>query len=464
MHSKATTARAVAEPEYANRIHNPPAPSPYDASMTAASLQMDLEDIPPFFLGRQPILDRRGATVAYELLFRPSNDNGVVVTDDRAATAAVIAHAFSDLGIDTALGGCQGFINFDAELLLSDVPELLPAESIVIEILETVEITPQILARCHALKRQGFRFALDDVTRPEELPEDVLGLIDIVKVDLAMTPANRVPALARAGKAAGVKLLAEKVDSLFQADRCRELGFDLFQGYYFARPVLLEGRRTQPDRHVLLQLIQQVADGSSKQDIAETFKRAPELTYKLMRLVNSVGMGIPNRIQSLSHALVVLGDRQLHRWLQVLVFAHGDDQGGATPLMTLASTRGRLMELLAQRSSRNADLNEQAFMTGIMSLLDTLMDAPMATLLEQVNLGQSIHDALLHRRGRLGQLLQLVEALERKDARELPKLLGDEPPCAVAELPALQIAAMSWANDLSHGRFDDHARKVASSA
>jgi EAL and modified HD-GYP domain-containing signal transduction protein len=438
--------------DFVTGVH-PAAGAPiYLACMHAIQLEAAPDEAPQFHLGRQPILDREGRTVAYELLFRPSARNGVHVTDDRAATAAVIAHAFSDLGIEAALGGCQGFINFDAALLHSEVPELLPASSIVIEILETVEITPELLARCRELKQKGFRFALDDVMRPEEISAEVLELIDIVKVDLAIAHPDAVPAIALAGQAAGVKLLAEKVDSLFLADRCKELGFDLFQGYYFARPMLLGGRRTDPHRQVLLQLLQQVAANAPRDEIEQTFKHAPELTYKLMRLVNSVGMGVPNRIQSLAHALVVLGERQLHRWLQVLMFAHQDTGGASTALMTLAATRGRLMELIAEHCPDYADLRDQAFMTGIMSLLDTLLDVPMDELLQQVNLGLPIHEALLVRHGRLGDMLSLVEALEKKDSRALPYILGEDSVWPVDELPALQVQAMTWANDLAVAR------------
>jgi len=404
--------------------------------------------VPPFYLGRQPILDRDGRTVAYELLFRPSRSDHVEVTDDRAATAAVIAHAYSDLGVGTVLGDCQGFVNFDARMLLSDIPELLPPPSTVLEILETVKFTRALLKRCHELKERGFRFALDDVTEPRELSKQVLALVDIAKIDLAMTSFQRVPVIARAAQDVGVRLLAEKVDSAYQADRCRELGFELFQGYYFARPVLLEGRRTDPTRQVLLQLLNQIANERAREDIVATFKQAPELTYKLMRLVNSVGVGLPNRIQSLAHALTVLGERQLRRWLQVLLFAHHDTGSFPSPLLTLAITRARLMELIAERVSRDTRFRDQAFMTGIMSLLDTLLGTPMAQLLEQISLGLEIQDALLHRGGRLGQMLALVEALERKDVAELPRLADEDLVIEIPELPALQIAAMNLANEV----------------
>jgi c-di-GMP-related signal transduction protein len=406
---------------------------------------------PPFFLGRQPILDRDRKTVAYELLFRTGFSQGAQVTDDRAATAAVIAHAFGDLGIATVLGGRQGFINFDASLLLSDVPELLPAGNIVIEILETVELTPEVHSRCLDLRRQGFRFALDDVTRVEQIDGTALSLADIVKVDVSATPEHHVPMLAQAVRGAGVKSLAEKVDSPLVADRCLELGFDLFQGFHFARPVVLAGRRADPGQATLLRLLELISEERSNEEIAQAFKQAPALTFKLMRLVNSVGVGVPQRIESLSHALVILGERQLRRWLQVLLFANQDTGRFPSPLLALAVTRGKLMELLAARESDDPGFCDQAFMTGIMSMLDALLGIPMEELLAEVNFGYSIHNALKYRGGRLGRLLKLVEALERTDTGVVAGLMDEEAGNTITDLPALQIMAMNWVDEIGAG-------------
>ncbi len=406
--------------------------------------------IPPFYLGRQPILDRDNRTVACELLFRPSARNRVTVTDNRAATASVIAHAFGDLGIAAALGASRGFINFDAELLLSEVPELLPASKIVIEILETVELTSELIERCRELKRKGFRFALDDVTRPGQVRPEVMNVVDIVKVDLAGTGPDALSAIVTAARASGGQLLlAEKVDNIQQAELCRELGFDLFQGYHFARPVLLEGRRTHPGQEVLLQLLQQITTEAPREEIEATFRHAPDLAWKLMRLVNSVGTGLPNRIQSIGHALVVLGERQLHRWLQVLMFAHHDADGAPTALMNLAATRGRLMELIAEHTPGHGHLRDQAFITGILSLLDTLFRRPMDELLQQVNLGLPIHEALLARRGTLGEMLGLVETLESNEGDSALAAESAHAPWPLDDLPALQVEAMAWANQFS---------------
>src|SRR5689334_21850087 len=201
------------------------------------------------------------ATVGYELLFRSDPGNYAQVEDHRAATAIVINHAYSELGIAGVLGECRGFINFDAELLMSDVVELLPPERTVIELLEGLHVTRPVIERCRELRERGFSFALDDVVQLDDVNAPLLSLIDVVKIDVLATPAAKLAELVhRARAAARVKLLAEKVDTRAQADRCRELGFDLFQGYFFARPVMMQGRRTDPSKRVLMRLLEQTLD------------------------------------------------------------------------------------------------------------------------------------------------------------------------------------------------------------
>jgi c-di-GMP-related signal transduction protein len=409
-----------------------------------------MDAAPMFWLARQPILDLTGNTVAYELLFRSGATGGAQVTDDRTATATVITHAFNELGLAAVLGQCRGFINFDAELLMSDVVELLPPERTMIELLETVEITEAVVERCRDLRARGFSFALDDIVQLDAMHAPILPLVDVIKVDVKETPFAALPGLvAHVRKhSSRVKLLAEKVDSIEQADHCRQLGFELFQGYFFARPVILQGRRADSSRSALLHLLQQSLSNVENAEIEATFKRAPELSYKLVRLVNSVGIGGRYEIRSLSHALVILGRRQLQRWLQVLLFAHDSAGDFPSPLLQMAAARGKFLELLSEQDRRPQDACDLAFMTGILSLLDTLLKMPMAEALGDIPLPQVARDALLERNGRLGKMLLLAEALERSEDAEVASLLDTHDLCSTAILPQLQIAALSWSAGL----------------
>lgn len=192
------------------------------------------------FLGRQPIVDRRRNVLAYELLYRDGPDRCAArVTDEAAATAQVMGRAFDRLGVATVLGPCAGFINVDREMLMSRVLERLPRGRVVLELLETVAVDGAVIERCRALKRLGFRLALDDFTRFRECDEPLLGIADIVKVDVLATDSAALAALVRRLKLYPARLLAEKVETRERARRCLELGFDLFQGYFFGQPATL---------------------------------------------------------------------------------------------------------------------------------------------------------------------------------------------------------------------------------
>jgi EAL and modified HD-GYP domain-containing signal transduction protein len=191
-------------------------------------------------LGRQPILDRAGRLVAYELLFRAAADQTEAVIDDNAlATASVVTRAFRQIGIQTVVGGCRAFVNVDAETLLSGLVETLPQRQVVLEILESVEVDERILRRCRALKDKGYRFALDDFVGYSETYEPLLDIVDVVKIDVLQLDSVTLSALVQRLKLRPVRLLAEKVESRERARLCLAIGIDLFQGYLYGRPAVL---------------------------------------------------------------------------------------------------------------------------------------------------------------------------------------------------------------------------------
>lgn len=400
------------------------------------------------FLGRQPILDRNQHIVAYELLFRSSSqDLSANVTDDLQATAHVITQAFSELGIAGVLGDKKAFINISTDLLLSDMIELLPQDKVVIELLETIQVNDQIISRCRELKAMGFSLALDDFGGDPQF-EPLFDIVEVVKFDLPQMRQEALEKHISHLKRWPVKLLAEKVENIEQATQCKGLGFDLFQGYYFARPVILSCKRAGSSKLALMRLIGLVLDDADTPEIEQVFKHDPSLSYNLLRLVNSVAMGMRSRISSLRQAIVVLGRQQLQRWLQLLLFVN---QGGdmQNPLLELAATRGKLMELLAMaQSERDKDHHDRAFMTGIMSLLDTLLGMPMEEVVKQVNLASDVENALLNHEGKLGNLLLLVEKMEQNDFDAAEGLLADMQ-LNRGHLMQAQIEAMRWANMLN---------------
>jgi c-di-GMP-related signal transduction protein len=326
--------------------------------------------------------------------------------------------------------------------------ELLPHTQVVLELLESIELTDAVVARCGVLRQQGFALALDDFVYDDRyLP--MLALVDIVKVDVLLHDRDALRATVAQLRRWPLKLLAEKVDSAEQAAYCHELGFDLFQGYYFARPLVLTARRADPSQLALAQLLGLLLNDAETAQIEQVFKQHPNLTYNLMRLVNSVASGTRRTIGSVSQAILVLGRRQLQRWLQLLLFTLQSGSAYPSPLLLLAATRGKLMELLAARQARPVDYCDEAFMAGILSLIDTLIDKPLTEIVAELHLGERIAAALLRREGELGTLLQLVESVEHPDLDRTLALLAASGPLTPADLTAAEIEAMSWANQIA---------------
>lgn len=406
--------------------------------------------VPQFFLGRQPIVGRRRELVAYELLFRTSHDNQARIEDDVAASAAVMQHAFTGLGLEAVLEDKLGFINLSAPLLHSDAIEVLPRERVVLEILETVALTPAVVERCRTLKAAGYHLALDDVVEFTEAQRALLPLLEVVKLDVLAMPPAEIRRIVGMLKPYGVRLLAEKVDSVEQHNLCLELGCDLFQGYYFARPTILSGKPVQPSALQLLKLLGQVAADVETSELEESLKHAPDLTVHLLRLVNSVAFGLPRQIASVGTALNLLGRAQLHRWIQIMVFAQQTGNQSATdPLVQTAAVRGRLMERLVQwLRPDEGPLADRAFMVGMLSLIDALFGKPMPELINPLGLEESVQSALLERGGWLGGLLKLVEGTEQADERQMTQLLSPYAGLTPNQLNILQVEALSWAAKL----------------
>lgn len=403
----------------------------------------NLQDI---FLGRQPILDRDNHIVAYELLFRSGQVADANVHDDLQASAQVIVQAFSERDIASVLGGKKGFINVSADLLMSDILELLPSDKVVIELLETIQINDQIIGRCRELKEMGFHMALDDFVGGAQFVP-LFEIVEVVKFDLPLMQPADLKKNVTYLKHWPLQLLAEKVEDVEQANHCRDLGFDLFQGYYFARPAVLSGKRTDASKLALMKLVGLVLKDAETTEIEQAFKHDPSLSFNLLRLVNSVAMGMSHKISSLKHAIIVLGRQQLQRWLQLLLFIN---QSGDlhNPLLELAATRGRLMELLATvQVKRDKDYHDRAFMVGIISLLDALLGIPLDEIIKQVNLSSDVEQALREHGGPLGNLLLLVKKMEQTDFDAAAVIL-DETHLSQADLTQAQLEAMRWANDL----------------
>jgi c-di-GMP-related signal transduction protein len=401
------------------------------------------------FLGRQPILNRNQEIMGYELLFRSADTLHANIGDFRYADSFVISNVLSNFGINEVIGKHKGFVNVTEELLLSDALELLPVTKTVIEILETVRVTEQVLDRCRELKARGFALALDDnVYHPDYEP--LYQLVDIVKIDILQLSDHDLREMVKLLACRGLTLLAEKVETYEQYRACLDMGFDLFQGYYFAKPTVINKKKVDVAGLTLLKLLTLVCRDANIDEIEDTFKHNPNLSYNLLRLVNSVVIGMKEKIGTLRHALVVLGMKQLQRWIQLALYASDRSGKSASPLLETAAARGRLMELLVLKHRETypqRDYSDSAFMTGVLSLVDVLLGLPMAEIVGQLNLTEDVRAALLQREGSLGKLLLLIEQLESMELTNVLSLL-EQQNVSLDVLFASQMEAINWTNSL----------------
>ncbi len=403
-----------------------------------------------FFLGRQPILDRDLRIAGFELLFRSADVSYAAIDNHSMASASVILNTLTEFGIGEILGRHRGFFNVDAEMLMSDSLELLPREQVVIELLETIEVTDAVIARCVDLKKKRFVLALDDNIYSEaSIP--LYEKVDIVKVDILQVTAEELPEMVERLRNWPLRLLAEKVETGEQLALCKSLGFELYQGYYFARPSVLHQKRLDSSRIALMNLLNRITAEADLDSVEECIKKTPNLAYNLLRLVNSVAFGLREKIRSLRHALVVLGARQLQRWITLALFTCTENGGAASPMLEIAVARGRLMELIVMQGSGrygHDDYPERAFIVGLLSMADLLFETSIEEILNHLNLTDDIRSALTRREGILGDLLRMAENVEHNEFDAVSKQL-DGFGLTAEELLAAQLESIGWANGLS---------------
>ncbi|HVO88079.1 MAG TPA: EAL domain-containing protein [Casimicrobiaceae bacterium] len=403
------------------------------------------------YLARQPIVDLAGSLVGYELLFRSSPAEVADHDDSVLATSTVIANAFGELGVSEVLGSLDGYLNVDTEFLTSELVETLPPKRVVLELLEERVLDGSTEQRCNELRAKGYRIALDGFVGNLDERSRLLPAVDMVKIDFTRVDPLLVPVIVKMVRKHPVRMVAEKIESPTQFEQAKALGIELFQGFHFARPQLLTAKRAKPANLALLRLLSLVMADSEIRQIEEEFKHHPALTLNLLRLVNSAAAGMRQQVTSLRHALILLGRRQLQVWLQLMLYT-ADRSNGAlrTPLLQLAAVRGKLMELLAsEMSGAPAPISEQSFMTGILSLMDIVLDMPHSEILRELELPPPVAGALLTRRGQIADLLTLTEALERDDRPTLSCAIERLPNLDLATLAPLQAQAFRWAHQLT---------------
>ena len=368
-------------------------------------------------IGRQPIVNEKQEIIGYEFFFRKDSDgSGKPFEEDIQTCAKILSTTMDEMHRNWLLGQQLAFINVDHIMLNSEFLELMPAEKTVLEIVHQVDVTPEIIVRCQALKAAKFRIALDNPQRHSHL-EALIPIADYIKLDMREITIEQAKAWLNKYQKPNCKLIAEKVEQNVQFRSLQEAGYPLFQGYFYAKPENLNAKVINPSFEGVLHILNMVSQEADNRDIENGFKRDTTLSYKLLRYINSVGFGLSCEVQSIGHALTILGRNQLYRWLTLLMVTAGNNSTSPA-LMKTSITRGRLTELLGEPFFDKKD-RDNLFVVGVFSLLDVMLKIPMEDILEKLQLPEPIVDALTARSGIFGPFLKLTEACEDANSDQI---------------------------------------------
>ncbi len=389
-----------------------------------------------FFIARQPIFDRDLQLRAYELLFRDCRAAESSDSEDQNAATAQVLTAVSELGVDNLVGDRLAYINLP-ERFLSE-PDLLPLppENLVLEVLETVDFSAPVISGMRSLGTMGYTLALDDFAYDARY-DQALEMVSIVKLDIQLIKPGQWQSEIDRLKQKGLAVLAEKIETEEQYRQLRGMGCDLFQGFFFARPSTVLGKRPETNKASLLQLLSEVNDPATEpEQLAELVSRDVALSLRALNYVNSAASGLNRRIDSVRDAIIYLGRDIIRNWVTLYLMFSVDTK--PSELVTMALVRARFCELLA----RELGISESGkfFTVGLFSTLDALLDDDMPTLLKHLSLTEDICTALINHEGAAGEALRMAIALE---AGKAPRSFFD----AVSQnrLAKMHIDAICWA-------------------
>jgi EAL and modified HD-GYP domain-containing signal transduction protein len=386
------------------------------------------------FVARQPIFDRQLDVTGYELLFRGGNVADALVVDPEGATASVVLNSFTEIGLERLVGGRIAWINVTREFVLRGFAASLPPGLVLLEILEDQLIDDSFIAAIGELKLQGHRLALDDF-RYSISAEPLLRLVDVVKLDLMALGRRGLSREVARCRPYGVTLLAEKLETRDDYNYCAAAGCELFQGYFFCQPELVHGRRVDANRLSLLGLLAELQDPAVELDALErTMALDLNLSYRLLRYINSVYFGLRQQVRSIGQALALLGAENLEHWAALSIFASIDDK--PPELTVTALIRARFCEL-ASAYLPGANPSE-LFTLGLFSVIDALMDMPIADVLARMPFPRDMREAIIGHVGPKGRLLECVIALESGNFEHAQAI--------VPSAGELYLASLTWAS------------------
>jgi EAL and modified HD-GYP domain-containing signal transduction protein len=396
------------------------------------------------YVARQPIFDHRKKITGYELLFRDQTAKYNPSVDGDAATSAVLSNSYFSIGMESLVGDKRCFINFTESLLLQKFPLLLPKTSTVIEILENVNPTAQLVASCQEMAHQGYQFALDDFTYTPEM-DPLIKLAQIIKFDFRLSTLDEIDSyLDQIDHCDDLVMLAEKVETYDEYQKAIDMGFDLFQGFFFCKPELVTGKEIPGSQLALLQILAEVNHPDFEIEKIETLITPDvSLSYKLLRYINSAFFAKAKRISSIQQALVYMGESEIRRFVSLVAMSNLA-KGKPGELIRASCIRGKFCELVGE-SMADRIKPARLFTLGMFSLIDAILDKSMPMIMKELPLDADIKTALIERKGPLSGYLFLAETYEKGQWPQMAKI------CNIMtieekKLPELYLKACEWSN------------------
>jgi EAL and modified HD-GYP domain-containing signal transduction protein len=397
------------------------------------------------FIARQPIFDSEKKVFAYEILYRSDEINRAYIADEGYATLKVIANSLL-IGLQKLTAGKRAFINFNRKLLLGKIPMLFPRDMLGVEILESVEPDKHIIRVCEQIKRAGYPIILDDLILKEEYAP-LIQLADIIKIDFKTTSASERENIIKELAPQSAILMAEKVETGEQYDEALKLGCKYFQGFFFRKPDLVTRKDMPGYKLNYLSILKKIHQPFPNfEEIEEVIKRDVSLTYKLLRFINSASYGFKVTIRSIHHALILLGKREVKKWLTIIVMS-GIGRSKPTELMNTVIVRARFCELIAEEFGLTSEPSD-FFLVGMFSLMEAFIDQPIAEIIEELPLEEDVKHALIGTDSPFTPTLKLVEMFEKADWERFTQL-ADQMALDGSKVAVLYVEAVEWAKFLS---------------
>ena len=398
------------------------------------------------YIARQPIFKKNKKIYGYELLFRNSMSNFFPDIDGDTATYQLLANSFFSIGIEKIVGRKMAFINFTQDLLLKKIPLMFPKDRVIVEILEDVKPTDEIVTACSEIAHEGYHIALDDFFYNAEL-EPLIAIANTIKFDLRLIPVEDTADIIKDLSNRNINFLAEKVETYDEFNKAVEMGYEYFQGYFFSKPEIIKGKDISVAQMNLLGIM---AEANKKdfqfRKLEKIIAQDVAISYKLLRYINSAYYRRVNEVSSIKQAIALLGENGVRRFVSLMAMA-GLSPEKPDALIKSSVTRARFCELIGKLNKSYADPAE-LFTLGLFSMLDAILDDSMENLIGKLPLSEKITQALISGEGELVDYLKLAVSYETGDWDGVSKTTGvlglDE-----KDLPDIFMDVLAWADNLT---------------